>query len=710
MWNVRHLRFQPVIIATCFTFVCLGALITCVDLKPKVDEYFFFSSDDPHFQDDKKIAKMFPQLPQIILAAKGDLHAPTYSEDIEKLSSVIEKFPIVLAVQSLTRGPTGLDDALEGPLWKRTLISRDNKSSLIFAFLKDNPDSEFIETLQGISEGFNKPGFELMISGVPYIVELIRQYLFRDLKIFSLVAFVIFSIALLIIFHSLWIVAGVLIACFNSAAFTLLIARFLGIEMGFLTANLPTIVFVLTLSHIAFLTADWKQRITEAGDYRPGLAWEAARSTFHPALWSTVTALLGFLTLLFVQAKSLRQLGILGSLGTFISLAAAYGLYPWFLELQKRKLEFLKTGQTKKNWASTFFAQKHRNILIFSGILSIFCLVVLPKLSADPSLFDYFKKGSVIRNGLEYIDANGGSNPLNIVIEDPEHEKLNSKDAYQKMWSLHLALEQDPAVGNVISLPIVVAEVKSSLLTKFMTTEWLLDVLDSPRFGEIAKYFVTENRRHALFMLRMKEAERSGSRLQVVERIKEIVRKQGYQPFLVGGVFNLQGRLSQLITSSLISGSGFLNAVILMMTWFLSRSWKYSLAMLASLYFVPITMLGILSFIKMPLDVIAAPAVNVAIGMGVDSMIHLIIRAKRLEQKPNDWEAWAKACAHLWDPILWSSLMVVAGFSIFMLSNFPPTQRFGFSVVLGTVLAPLATLFILPWLATFSFAKKTAKE
>lgn len=710
MWDIRHLKFQPVFIAICFTFLCLGALVEFVDLKPKVDEHFFFSSDDPHFQDDKKIAKMFPLAPQIILAAKGDLRAPSYSEDIEKLSSVIKKFPIVIEVQSLTRGPTGLDDALESPLWRRTLISQNEESSLIFAFLKDNPNSEFIETLQDISEGFNKPGFELMISGVPYIVELIRRNLFRDLKVFSIAALVTFSLALLIIFHSLWIVGGVIIACFNSAALTLLIARFLGIEMGFLTANLPMIVFVLTLSHIAFLTADWKQRIIEAGAYRPGLAWEAAKSTFNPALWSTVTALLGFLTLLFVQAKSLRQLGILGSLGTLIALAAAYGLYPWFLERQKRKPEFLKTAQTKKNWPSIFFAQKHRNILILSGLLSILCLVALPKLSADPSLFDYFKKGSVIRNGLEYIDANGGSNPLNIVIEEPDLEKLNSKDAYQKMWRLHLALEQDPAVGNVVSLPVVLAEAKSSLLTKFMTTEWLLDVLGSPRFGEIAKYFVTENRRHALFMLRMKEAQRSGPRLQVVERIKKIVREQGYQPFLVGGVFNLQGRLSQLITSSLISGSGFLNAVILIMTWFLTRSWKSSLAMLVSLYFVPITMLGILSFMRTPLDVIAAPAVNVALGMGVDSMIHLIIRAKRLEQKPNDWEAWAKACAHLWDPILWSSLMVVAGFSIFMLSNFPPTQRFGLSVVLGTVLAPLSTLFILPWLATFSFSKKTIKE
>ena len=133
--------------------------------------------------------------------------------------------------------------------------------------------------------------------------------------------------------------------------------------------------------------------------------------------------------------------------------------------------------------------------------------------------------------------------------------------------------------------------------------------------------------------------------------------------------------------------------------------------MLLGLYFVPIAMLGILGHLKVPLDVISAPAVNVAMGMGSDSLIHMIIMVRRSNPLMNDWECWAKACAHLWEPILWSNIMVGAGFSIFALSNFPPTQRFGFSVVLGMALAPLAALFIFPWFATvkFSFQKAGVK-
>jgi predicted RND superfamily exporter protein len=669
---------------------------------PTVDEHFFFSSDDPLLQVDKKIAKIFPQPPQLILAARGDIRSGEYVRKVEGLCQELESLPLVFSVQSIVRGPDDVEDALKSPLWGRVLVSGDHRASFIVAFLKKDPDSGFIREVEKIRERFSAPGFELMVSGIPYIVERIRRNLFQDLQVFSLVSFLVFSLSLFILFRSLWIVAGVIVSCFNASALTMIVAEFARIDVGFLTANLPMIVFVLTLSHIAFLTADWKERITGEGQYRSGLGWQAARATLEPALWSTFTALLGFLTLLFVQAKSLRQLGITGSIGTLLALGAAYGIYPWFLERQKRKPEFLQAAQFRKGRIAAFFTLRHRNVLFILLVLSIFCLAGLPKLNTDPSLFDYFKKGSELRNGLEYIDGNSGSNPVNLVIEDPEHNKLNDREAYKKMWKLHLALEKDPAVGKVVSLPIVLAEAKRSFLTRLLTTEWLLDVLESRRFGEIAKYFVTANREKTLFFVPMKEENAERPRLKTVERIKNIVRENGYNPVLMGGVFVLQGRLSELLASSLISGSGILNAAILIMTWLLSRSWKTALAMLVSLYFVPVTMLGILSLMKIPLDVIAAPAANVAIGMGVDSMIHLMAHARRLEKGPNDWKAWAKACSHLWDPILWSTLIVIAGFTIFTLSNFPPTQRFGFSVVLGSVLSPLATLFILPWLATLS--------
>jgi predicted RND superfamily exporter protein len=56
----------------------------------------------------------------------------------------------------------------------------------------------------------------------------------------------------------------------------------------------------------------------------------------------------------------------------------------------------------------------------------------------------------------------------------------------------------------------------------------------------------------------------------------------------------------------------------------------------------------------------------------------------------------------LWKPILYSTVLICAGFGIFILSEFPPTQRFGLSVILGTFISPLAALFVFPWIAAWN--------
>ncbi len=684
--------------------LCAG-VARYVDLKPQVDEHFFFSAKDPLYQTDREIAKIFSQTPQLIIAAKGDIASPEYAVTMERMSADFEKLPLVLGLQSLVRGPDGLKDAKKSPLWERTILSTDGKASFILLFLKDNPDSAFIEKLEEICRRHKRADIEIIISGVPYIVELVRRSLFRDLKIFSLAAFTVFSLVLLVMFRSVWIVGGVIASCLSASSATMLLARFLDLKTGFLTANLPTIVFVLTLSNIAFLTAEWRRLMSENAAETAGReAWQAAKITFGAACWSTMTALLGFLTLFFVQAESLRQLGLSGSIGTLSAFAAAYGIYPWFLMRQNRHPAYMKLVRERTARSHDFWLRPHKFIMAVLAIFAVAGLMGVPKLQTDPSLFEYFKKGSILRSGLEYIDENGGSNPLMVVIRDPEHKKLNDGEAFKKMWRLHTALEKDPAVGSVVSLPLMLAEAKRSFMAKFLTYEWIVDIMSSPRFGEVAKYFITPDRDRSLFLLRMKEGASERPRLAAVARIEKIVRENGYAPALTGGVFLLQGRLSQLISASLISGSALLNIVILTITFYLTRSWRVAFAMLVSLYFVPAVMLGILGWLRIPLDVIAAPAANIALGMGVDSMIHMAVRARATGKSVNSMEAWADAAAQLWDPILWSTVMVASGFSIFLLSDFPPTQRFGFSVVLGTVLSPFATLCILPALAVFSWS------
>ncbi len=688
------------------TIISILVLFLTVDLTPHVDGDFFFSSDDPQFQYDRMIAKVFPQQSsQLIISAKGDMSSQDYLERTNVLTQVLSYIPGVSSVKSLSNGPKNVSDAMESPLWRRLLISDNGQSSNFIVVLEDVAPKEVIPKFEEAIDLLSSSDFELKISGVPYIVESIRRSLFKDLRVFSSLAFIIFGIVIFIIFRSVKIFLGTIAACINACVLTLIIANIFGVKIGILTVNLSTIIFVLTLSHIIFLTHNWRLVSQESEPQESGYVTQAVRLTLGASFWCMITTLLGFLSLLFVQAKPLRELGLSGAIGTIAAICVAYGVYPLFLKSVKPKNRVIEDIEHQGFYS--FFLGRSRWAVAVVLLLAIFSFAGLAKIDTDPSLFSYFAKGKELRNGLEFIDRNGGSSPLTLVLRDAGGGKLTDNEIYKRLWRLQEALENDAAVGSIISLPVLMAEGNRAPLAFLLDWEGLLRQMNKPEHNRIARSFVTDDRISGYFFLRMKESYSDTSRLEVIDRIKQTVRDYDFVPEMAGGVYLLQGELSRLVASSLIYGLGKLILLFVFVAWLVSRSIKISLAMVLSLCIIPVCMLGIIGYLGIPLDIISAPAANVAIAMGIDSMIHMVIFLRRRQREGlSSACAWDQAQHKLWEPIFGSMFIICSGFGIFSISSFPPTQRFGGSIVLGTIIAAVSALFVLPYLAQLKWGNK----
>ncbi len=682
------------------TCVSLVTLFNYVDLKPKVEENFFFSEDDPQFQIDTKIASIFPQPQQVLISVRGSIYSD-YLERMKLLTDEIDTFEEVASVQSMTKGPKNMTDILESPLWKRVLLSSNKESSNILIFLKlgVTPD-QIVPKLEYLKGKYETHGFEILISGIPYINELIRRNLENDLKKFSIASAIVFGLVVVLIFRSFWVVLGTVVACANASCLTLIVNQFMKFEIGVLTANLSTIVFVLTLSHIVFLTFNWKYSVKYGGDIT-NASWEAVKVTFTASFWSMLTTFLGFVSLLFVEAEPIRNLGVCGAIGTCIAFVVAYLFYPWFLHIHDIYGEGKHLKKPIKDYRHHFLSRQHGIAVFFIIILCILTFSGIHRLNVDPSLISYFKQGGEIREGIEYVDSNGGSSPVNLVIDTPEGVRLNTESSYRKMWDLNRALETIPDVGMVISLPIMMAEARRVPFAKLISWERLLQFMDLPKYDEVGKYFITKDRKKGFFILRMKEANRQDTRENVVNQINQIVNDNGFIPEFLGGAYLLQKKLSELIVSSLQMGLALLIGLFVLMSLSLSRSMRVTWAMFISLCLIPFTLLGLMGYFKIPLEIISTPSVNLAIAMGVDAMIHTLIFVRRYIKKEGQgyWDAWVQARIRLWKPILFSMIIISSGFGIFALSNFPPTQRFGICVIIGSCMAPLVAIFVLPYLA-----------
>ena len=302
-----------------------------------------------------------------------------------------------------------------------------------------------------------------------------------------------------------------------------------------------------------------------------------------------------------------------------------------------------------------------------------------------------------MRDGLEYVDNNGGCNPLTLVVSSSDGAKLNTDAAYQKMWRLHGALENYHDVGTVISLPTLLAEGDRVPFSFLLSYEKMMEIMEQPKYARVAKSFVTEDRGEAVFLLRMVENRREKLRLEVVDDLRSIARKHGFKPALVGGVYYLQGRLAKLVASSLVTGLFWLNFLFIVIAWVVARSIRGAVAMIVSLTLVPLCMLGGIGWLHVPVDIISA----------IDSMIHLVFGVRRAQRDgKKGWPAWIAAREEQWRGIVYSDVIIAAGFAIFVLSDFPPTQRFGLVVLAGCIIDILANLFVLPLLGGAQWKKK----
>jgi len=665
--------------------VLLGwAVHAFVDLTPHVDQRFFFAPDSPAHLENERLNRQFQGQELLVVTARApDIRSEAYRKRIDTLTRKLEALRDVLHVKSLTQGPDDLEDARSGPMWRRLLLLPDVSATNLVLAVDTADNRKLIESVTRVLKAQQRDDFKLSLAGVPYVVDSISQNLGEDFRNFSLAAVAVFSVLMLALFRSWAVLLGSLAACAVAALATLLVQQLLGGRIGLLTANLVTISFVLTQSHVVFMTNNWRQLAAQRSSPEERL-WQALRKTLSASSWCMAAAILGFVSLLYVEAQPLRELGYGGTIATVCAIAAAYGIYPWFLLWAKPVAAKAAPAKTSR-WLTIPRAPIAVGIVLLA--LGTGAGAVL--IDSDPSLFAYFDSHSKVHNDLMAIDPHGGSSPLSLAVRRKDGARLDNDESYDRMWNLQRALQRDPAVGSVLSLPVLMAEAHRSTVAKILPWNWILDALSHPRYERVARGFITDDRLTGLYLLRMTESERADRRTDVIKRLKGVVDDQGFEVTAVGGTYALQGRLADLVTRSLFEGLAGLLVAVALIGLAVTRSPPAALVMLACAATVPAAGLGLFGVFGVPLDIIATPGVNVAVGVAVDSMIHLGTAWRRTGGVVAAQREQAGG-------ILAFSAVVIAGFAIFAASTFPPTQRFGLAVILGATTAGAMALWVFP--------------
>ena len=671
----------------------------------------------------------------------------------------------------------GFEEIINSPIYKNYVISEDGKTSGIVVYLKkDERLAEYIkikdkyfnqstqtgltkkekknykkfikeyeeyknlynirnhQNIAEIRDVINKYGenAKIHLGGIPMIANDMMSYIKSDILVFGIGVFIFIILTLWFIFRNIKWVIMPLLGCATSVIIMVGLLGLLGWKVTVISSNFIALMLILNMAMNIHVTVRFLQLKKESHLLSKSEAiLEASKKMMLPILYTVLTTICAFLSLVFSGIKPIIDFGWMMTLGLIISLLVTFLLLPSLLNLFSTDNE-ISVKDTEKSIITTALSifTKNNNILIFGTtlIIIIFSIVGISKLEVENSFINYFDKETEIYKGMKKIDDDlGGTTPLNVILKFPtkqkkidteedefdEWEEENetsedkakywfTRDKMDKIINVHEYLDSLPEIGKVISFGSIlrVAEDLNNKELQSLEIAVLFSKIPEAIKKEIVTPYISVEKDEARISVRIKDSLKDLRRNDLIKKINyELNTKLGLEKdeYKLAGVLILFNNLLQSLFKSQILTLGIVMLGIFLMFFILFRNIILSFIGVVPNFIAAFFILGIIGLLGIPLDMMTITIAAITIGIAVDNSIHYIYRFKEEFEKINDYNKTLDRChSTVGIAILNTSITIVFGFSILILSNFTPTIYFGVFTGIAMLLAMISVLTLLP--------------
>ena len=673
------------------------------------------------------------------------LDVPLLNSTDDTLNDKLKNFS-TLKSEGINR-EKGFAEILESPVFKNFVISEDGKTSGIIVYIKKDKkinliknkkelenyndlrkkkNHENIKEIRNVIKEYNKNS-KIYLGGIPMIADDMMSFIKNDILIFGIgVLFFIIATLWFVFKKIVWIIIP-LSSCMFSVAVMVGMLGLLGWKVTVISSNFIALMLILTMAMNIHLSTRFLQIKNELPNKSKIKIIEiATNKMFLPILYTGLTTICAFLSLIFSGIKPVIDFGWMMTLGLLTSMITTFTLLPTFINITSESSIFtLKTNKELKitNILSNFTV-KNKNIIFASTILIVLLsLFGISKLQVENSFINYFDKDTEIYKGMKLIDDElGGTTPLDIIIKFPKQNTENlddeddwgeeqgddtkywfTKDKIDKIENVHKYLENLKHVGKVLSFNSVLKVAESlnnnqplgSLEIGILYTKLPENIKQ-----EIVTPYISIEDSEARISLRLKDSNDDLRRNDLIKQINfDLKNKLNLKDdeYKLAGVLIIFNNLLQSLFKSQILTLGFVILGIFIMFIILFRNIKIALIGVIPNFIAAFFVLGIIGIFNIPLDMMTITIAAITIGIAVDNSIHYIYRFREEFAKLNDYNKTVKIChSTVGVAIFNTSITIVFGFSILILSNFIPTIYFGIFTGLAMLLAMLLVLTLLP--------------
>ena len=546
----------------------------------------------------------------------------------------------------------------------------------------------------------------LFLGGLPMITTDIISYIGSDLIVFSLAVIGLMILVLAFIFRGIrWVLLPIGISISGALMMTGILA-FLGWKVTVISSNFFSLLLVMTLSVTIHLVV----RYRELAQLNPDLDCQiliknTLTQMFKPCLFTTLTTIAAFGSLLISGIKPVIDFGWMMSVGVSIALVLSFVAFPIIMALlPKAEVRQFKTELGVSYGLAKFVEKFGNHLLIILVVLIGISSVGVNQLSVENRFIDYFKKNTEINQGLTLIDKElGGTIPLEIIFDGLAQDYWFDEYLRIDIHKVHQYLDGLDQTGKVLSIDTLMQMLSEANGGK-MLNGFFLNIIRT-KVPEIAKKYVldpylSEDSGQLRMVVRISETNKELKRDALIKKIqKHISNELGFKPesFHITGMLVLYNNMLQSLFASQIKTIAVVFAMIFIMFLFVFKSISLSILALIPNTLPSLFILGIMGLLNIPLDLMTITISAIAIGIGVDNAIHYIHRFKAEFQQDRDYlAAMYRSHSSIGLAMFYTSITVTLGFLILALSNFIPSIYFGIFTAIAMLSALLANLTLLP--------------
>jgi len=627
----------------------------------------------------------------------------------------------------------GFNEILNSPVFRNFIISEDGNTSGIIVYIKKD---ETLKQLQGenkkeienYKDALKKKNHEnivqireiiksyedigkIYLGGIPMIADDMMSFIKSDIITFGLGVLLFIIATLWFIFRKIiWIIIPIS-SCFFSVLIMTGLLGLLGWKVTVISSNFIALMLILTMAMNIHMSTRFLQLRNDFPNLKNvEIISITTGKMFWPILYTVLTTVCAFLSLIFSNIKPIIDFGWMMTLGLITSFIITFTLLPTLLSfISNNKIKIIENNESK---ITAFFSKisiNNKNIIFtLTGLVIILSVIGISRLEVENSFINYFNKDTEIYKGMKLIDKNlGGTTPLEVILKFPQKEnsKTDENDEFEdwddgenqndeKYWftkdkidrirAVHNYLDNLPAVGKVISFNSII-EVATQLNNNKPLGTLEMGVLYSKLPDKIKKDivdpYISIKDNEARINLRIIDSQDGLRRNDLITQINFDLKnklKLNEDEFKLAGVLILFNNLLQSLFKSQILTLGLVMLGIFTMFVILFKNVKLSLIGVVPNFIAAFFILGIIGLLGIPLDMMTITIAAITIGIAVDNSIHYIYRFKEEFMKNKDYIKTLKLChSTVGVAILNTSITIVFGFSILVFSKFIPTIYFG---------------------------------